>query len=512
MPLDFNVVERTGETRVPAASHVLAIDQGTTSTRSIVFDAEGKPVATAQREFTQHYPRDGWVEHDPEDIWRDVLATVKEAIEQAGLAAGDLAAIGITNQRETVVVWDKTTGEPVHRAIVWQDRRTARTCSALREAGHEELVRRKTGLLLDPYFSGTKLAWILDEVEGAREKAERGELAFGTVDSFLLWRLTGGAVHATDVTNAGRTLLYDIHAQRWDEELCALLRVPMGMLPQVHDSSHVFGTTTADLFGAPVTIGGIAGDQQAALFGQACFAPGTIKSTYGTGCFILLNTGEEAVASDHGLLTTPAYRIGGRMTYALEGSIFAAGAAIKWLRDGIGIITHASQTNDMATRIEGNHGVYMVPAFVGLGAPHWDPEARGTITGLTFDTEPAHLARAALEAVAYQTLDLIEAMVADGGSTPHAVCIDGGMAANEWLCQFLADILQLPVERPEHLETTALGAAFLAGLAVGIWPDLAALAATRSSNRRYVPAMDADVRSGLLEGWRRALGSTLTRN
>jgi glycerol kinase len=496
---------------VPAASHVLAIDQGTTSTRSIVFDSQGRPVATAQREFTQHYPQGGWVEHDPEDIWRDVVATVKDAIEQAGLTAADLAAIGITNQRETVVVWDRATGEPIHRAIVWQDRRTAKTCAALREAGHEPLVRQRTGLLLDPYFSGTKLAWILDEVDGARERAERGELAFGTIDSFLLWRLTGGKVHATDVTNAGRTLLYDIHAQQWDQELCDLLRVPMAMLPEVRDSSHVFGTTDPELFGAAVTVAGIAGDQQAALFGQACFAPGMVKSTYGTGCFILLNTGEEAVASEHGLLTTPAYRIGGRMTYALEGSIFAAGAAIKWLRDGIGIITHASQTNDMATRVGGNHGVYMVPAFVGLGAPHWDPEARGTITGLTFDTEPAHLARAALEAVAYQTLDLIEAMVADGGSTPSAVCIDGGMAANAWLCQFLADILQLPVERPEHLETTALGAAFLAGLAVGIWPDLEALAATRSHNQRYLPAMDSDVRAGLLEGWRRALKATLTR-
>ncbi|EJL29241.1 glycerol kinase GlpK [Novosphingobium sp. AP12] len=494
---------------MPAALHVLAIDQGTTSTRSIVFDAKGAPVATAQREFTQHYPRDGWVEHDPEDIWRDVVATVKHAVEKAGLGASDLAAIGITNQRETVVVWDRATGEPIHRAIVWQDRRTAKTCAALREAGHEPLVRARTGLLLDPYFSGTKLAWILDEVDGARERAIRGELAFGTIDSFLLWRLTGGRVHATDVTNAGRTLLYDIHAQQWDRELCDLLRVPMAMLPEVHDSSHVFGATTPDLFGAEITVAGIAGDQQAALFGQACFAPGTVKSTYGTGCFILLNTGEEAVASENGLLTTPAYRIDGRMTYALEGSIFAAGAAIKWLRDGIGIITHASQTNDMATRIDGNHGVYMVPAFVGLGAPHWDPEARGTITGLTFDTEPAHLARAALEAVAYQTLDLIEAMVADGGSTPSAVCIDGGMAANEWLCQFLADILQLPVERPEHLETTALGAAFLAGLAVGIWPDFEAIAATRSHSRRYLPAMDAEVREGLLEGWRRALKAAL---
>lgn len=493
-----------------ATSYVLAIDQGTTSTRSIVFDANGQPVGSAQREFAQHYPQDGWVEHDPADIWRDVVATVRDALTDARLSASDLAAIGITNQRETVVVWDRETGEPIHRAIVWQDRRTAAVCAQLREAGHESLVRARTGLLLDPYFSGTKVAWILDNVEGARDRAERGELAFGTIDSFLLWRLTGGKVHATDVTNAGRTLLYDIHAQRWDDDLCALLRVPAAVLPQVEDSSHVFGSSLPELFGASVKVAGIAGDQQAALFGQTCFDPGTVKSTYGTGCFLLLNTGTQAVTSEHAMLTTPAYRIDGRMTYALEGSIFAAGAAVKWLRDGIGIITHASQTNDMATRIEGNHGVYMVPAFVGLGAPHWDPDARGTITGLTFDTKPAHLARAALEAVAYQTLDLIEAMIADGGETPLAVSVDGGMAANDWLCQFLADILQIPVERPDHLETTALGAAFLAGLAVGVWSDLDAIVATRSHRKRYLPTLNSDDRERLLAGWRRALASTLT--
>jgi glycerol kinase len=495
---------------VPADSYILAIDQGTTSTRSIVFDAQGRPLATAQREFAQHYPEDGWVEHDPEDIWRDVVATVGEAIAEAGITAADLAAIGITNQRETVVVWDRATGEPIHRAIVWQDRRTARTCAQLREAGHEAMVRARTGLLLDPYFSGTKVAWILDAVEGARGRAERGDLAFGTIDSFLLWRLTGGAVHATDVTNAGRTLLYDIHAQRWDEDLCALLRVPMAMLPQVEDSSHVFGQTLPELFGAPVTLAGIAGDQQAALVGQACFAPGTVKSTYGTGCFVLLNTGETAVTSEHGMLTTPAYRIGGRMTYALEGSIFAAGAAVKWLRDGLGIITHARQTDDMATRIADNHGVYMVPAFVGLGAPHWDPEARGTIVGLTFDTEPAHLARAALEAVAYQTLDLIEAMIADSGTRPSAIRVDGGMAANDWLCQFLADMLQVPVERPVHLETTALGAAFHAGLAVGLWPDLEALARTWARRDAFTPRMADAARTKLIAGWQQALAKTLT--
>ena len=407
-------------------AHVLAIDQGTTSTRSIVFDANGRPVVIARREFAQHHPQDGWVEHDPEDIWRDVVAVVREALDKAGLKPSDLAAVGITNQRETVVVWDRATGRPVHRAIVWQDRRTAETCAALQRAGHETVVREKTGLLLDPYFSATKVAWILDNVEGARLRAERGELAFGTIDSFLLWRLTGGAVHATDVTNAGRTLLYDIHAQRWDSELCELLRVPMALLPEVHDSSHVFGTTDPGLFGGAIPVAGIAGDQQAALFGQACFAPGDVKSTYGTGCFLLLNTGDEAVASHNALLTTPAYRLNGKMTYALEGSIFAAGAAIKWLRDGIGIITHASQTHDMATRIPDNGGVYMVPAFVGLGAPYWDANARGSITGLAFDATAAHLARAALEAVGYQTLDLVDAMVKDSGRTPSSIRVDGG--------------------------------------------------------------------------------------
>lgn len=496
-----------GVSPVPEASHILAIDQGTTSTRAILFDRQGQPVATARREFAQHYPQGGWVEHDPEDIWRDTLDTVREVLGTA--TAGDIAAIGITNQRETVVVWDRATGAPIHRAIVWQDRRTAEVCAALKAAGHEGVVRAKTGLLLDPYFSGTKIAWILDHVEGARERAERGELAFGTIDSFLLWRLTGGRVHATDVTNAGRTMLYDIHAQCWDEELAELLGVPIAMLPAVEDSSHVFGTTDPALFGAAIPVAGIAGDQQAALVGQTCFAPGSAKSTYGTGCFLLLNTGETAVVSDNRLLTTPAYRIGGRMTYALEGSIFVAGAAIKWLRDGIGVITHASQTDDMATQVEDNRGVYMVPAFVGLGAPHWDPDARGTITGLTLDVTAAHLARAALEAVAYQTLDLVDAMVRDGGGAPTTIRVDGGMAANDWLCQFLADMLRTVVERPEHLETTALGAAFLAGLAVGVWPDLDAVAATRGDPRRFEPLMGEEERERLLSGWRRALARTL---
>ncbi len=492
-------------------AYVLAIDEGTTSTRSIIFDANGHIVVIARREFAQHHPQNGWVEHDPEEIWRDVVAVVREALDTAGLRPSDLAAVGITNQRETVVVWDRATGRPIHRAIVWQDRRTAETCAALRQAGHEPIVRKKTGLLLDPYFSATKVAWILDKVEGARSRAERGELAFGTIDSFLLWRLTGGRVHATDVTNAGRTLLYDIHAQHWDAGLCELFRVPMSLLPEVHDSSHVFGTTDTDLFGGAITIGGIAGDQQAALFGQGCFTPGDVKSTYGTGCFLLLNTGDQAIASHNALLTTPAFRLNGKMTYALEGSIFVAGAAIKWLRDGIGIITHASETHDMATQIQDNGGVYMVPAFVGLGAPYWDSNARGSVTGLTFDTKAAHLARAALEAVGYQTLDLLDAMVRDGGRTPSSIRVDGGMAANDWLCQFLADLLQVTIERPEHIETTALGAAFLAGLAVGVWPDLDAIAATRNHGRYFYPGMDQDVRERLLRGWRQAVARTLTR-
>ena len=494
----------------PNRTHILAIDQGTTSTRAIVFDRDARPVASAQTEFAQHYPEPGWVEHDPEDIWRDALAMARQAIDESGVGAGGIAGIGITNQRETVVVWDRATGEPIHRAIVWQDRRTAKRCAELKAAGHEAMVRGRTGLLIDPYFSATKLAWILDYVDGARTRAERGELAFGTIDCFLLWRLTGGAVHATDVTNAGRTLLYDIREQRWSEELCALFDVPMALLPEVYDNSHLFGTTGEGLFDATIPIAGIAGDQQAALFGQACFERGMAKSTYGTGCFMLLNTGEEAIESTHRLLTTPAYRLDGRMTYALEGSIFVAGAAIKWLRDGIGVITHASQTNDMATQVPDSHGVYMVPAFVGLGAPHWDPEARGAIFGLTLGATQAHLARAALEAVGYQTMDLTDAMVADGGKPPATIRVDGGMAANDWLCQFLADLLDVSVERPLHLETTALGAAFHAGLATGVWKDLDELAGTWARRDCFDPHMEASHRETLVAGWRSAVEKTLT--
>jgi len=492
-----------------AERYILAIDQGTTSTRSILFDERAHRVAVAQREFAQHYPAPGWVEHDPEDIWRDVVATARAAIADSGVAASAIAAIGITNQRETTLVWDRETGAPIHPAIVWQDRRTADRCERLKADGAEDEVRARTGLLLDPYFSGTKIGWILDHVDGARARAEGGALAFGTIDSFLLWRLTGGAVHATDVTNAARTLLWNIHEGRWDETMCALLGVPAALLPAVHDNAHAFGTTDPDLFGAAIPIAGMAGDQQAALIGQACFARGTVKSTYGTGCFMLLNTGDEAVTSTHRLLTTPAYRLNGRTTYALEGSIFVAGAAVKWLRDGIGVITHARDTDDMATRVPDSHGVYMVPAFVGLGAPHWDPEARAAIFGLTLGATQAHLARAALEAVGYQTLDLIEAMIADGGARPAMVRVDGGMAANDWLCKFLADLLEVPVERPDDLETTARGAAFLAGLAVGIWPDLDALAALWTREHCFEPDMADDHRKKLVTGWRDALQRTL---
>ncbi len=490
------------------ANHILAIDQGTTSTRSIVFDADARAIATDQVELAQHYPAPGWVEHDAEDIWRDALATAKRAIDAAGLGAGDIAALGIANQRETVVVWDRLTGEPIHRAIVWQDRRGAALCATLRQGGHEPDVARRTGLRLDPYFSASKLAWLLENVKGARGRAEAGQLAMGTIDGFLLWRLTGGAVHATDATNASRTLLFDIHAGRWCPELCRLFDVPMSLLPDVVDNAGSLGETDPTLLGRAIPITGMAGDQQAAMIGQTCFTAGMAKATYGTGCFLLLNTGEQAVTSRHRLLTTIAYRLDGQVTYALEGSIFVAGGAVKWLRDGLGLITHASQTDDMATRVPDNGGVYMVPAFVGLGAPHWLPNARGLITGLTLDTNAAHLARAALEAVAYQTHDLAEAMATDCTGRLGILRIDGGMAANDWLCQFLADLLDLPVERPAMLETTALGAAFLAGIGVGLWDGLKRVAALPRPVDRFEPTGEID-RMALLDGWRQALDRAL---
>jgi glycerol kinase len=491
------------------ARHILAIDQGTTSTRSIVFSDEARNVAVAQREFQQHYPAAGWVEHDAEDIWRDTLATAREALARSGLGARGVAAIGITNQRETAVVWDRSTGVPIHRAIVWQDRRTADVCAKLKRDGAENLVRQKAGLLLDPYFSGTKVAWLLDNVPGARGRAERGELAFGTIDSFLLWRLTGGRTHATDVTNASRTLLFDIHRQQWDDELLRLIRVPRALLPEVRDSSEIYGQTAEGLFEHPIPIAGIAGDQQAALVGQACFEPGMVKSTYGTGCFMLLNTGDSPVESRNRLLTTPAYRIKGRTTYAMEGSIFVAGAAVKWLRDGLRLVGKASETAALAEQVPENHGVYLVPAFVGLGAPHWDPNARGLICGLTLDSSGAHLARAALESVAYQTLDLASAMARDGAVRAATIRVDGGMASNDWFCQFLADVLDANVERPTELETTALGAAFLAGLATGVWKDLGAVAATWAKGAGFAPKMAPARRTEAIEGWQAALRRTL---
>ena len=491
--------------------HVLAIDQGTTSTRSIVFDDAARKVSADQREFQQHYPAAGWVEHDAEDIWRDTLVTARGAIAKSGLRARDIDAIGITNQRETAVIWDRSTGIPIHRAIVWQDRRTADVCAQLKADGAEELVRQRTGLLLDPYFSGTKVAWMLDNVAGARARAERGELAFGTIDCFLLWRLTAGRVHATDVTNASRTLLFDIHRQQWDDELLRLIRVPRALLPTVRDSSEVYGETAAGLFEHSIPIAGIAGDQQAALVGQACFEPGMIKSTYGTGCFVLLNTGDTPVLSKNRMLTTPAYRIKGRTTYAMEGSIFVAGAAVKWLRDGLKVVGNAAETAALAAQVPDGHGVYMVPAFVGLGAPHWEPGARGLLCGLTLDVTAAHLARAALESVAYQTLDLTDAMTRDGAARAAAIRVDGGMAANDWFCQFLADVLDARVERPTELETTALGAAFLAGLATGVWPDLKSVAKTWASGAAFSPSMAAGRRMEALAGWQTALRRTLAR-
>jgi glycerol kinase len=493
--------------------NILAIDQGTTSTRAIVFERTGRPIASAQREFQQHYPRDGWVEHDPETIWQDTLAVCRDALARATLDAAAIAAIGIANQRETVVLWERATGRPVHRAIVWQDRRTAERCRRLVEDGHEALVCASTGLVIDPYFSASKLAWLLDEVPGARAAAERGELAFGTIDSFLLWRLTGGRVHATDASNASRTMLYNIHRQDWDDDLLRLLGIPRAVLPEVRDCSGLFGTTPADLFGAPVPVTGMAGDQQAATIGQACIRPGMVKSTYGTGCFALLNTGATPVSSSNRLLTTIAWRIDGEVTYALEGSIFVAGAAVQWLRDGLKLIGQAGDSEPLAASIESTGGVYLVPAFVGLGAPIWDPHARGIITGLTRSTGIAEIVRATLEAVGYQTRDLMLAMQADlpEGHGQAALRVDGGMVANNWLCQFLADILDVPVERPVVTETTALGAAYLAGLAVGLYPSLESLAEVWQSERRFEPKMGAAERDRLYAGWldavRRARGA-----
>jgi glycerol kinase len=493
---------------------LIAIDQGTTSTRAIAYDAELNPVSSAQVELHQTYPAPGWVEHDPEEIWSAVVETMREAMARASLSAADIVGIGISNQRETTLVWDRATGKPVHPAIVWQDRRTADLCEAFRGQGHEADLTAKTGLLLDPYFSASKIAWLLENVKGAREKARDGKLAFGTVDSFLLWRLTGGKVHATDASNAARTALFDIGTGAWDVDLCALFGVPAAMLPRVMDNAGEFGVTAADLFGGTIRILGMAGDQQAATVGQGCFAPGMVKSTYGTGCFAVLNTGTERVASRNRLLTTIAYQLEGKRTYALEGAIFIAGAAVQWLRDGLKIIAEAAAVNDLATLADPAEQVYLVPAFVGLGAPYWDAQARGAIFGLTRQAGNAELARAALESVGYQTRDLIEAMRADwpaANGAANVLRVDGGMTASDAAMQFLADILDAPVDRPVVLETTALGAAYLAGRAAGVCPDLDGFAALWRRERRFEPRMDTTTRARKLAGWQDAVRRTLTR-
>ncbi len=491
-------------------SHILSIDQGTTSTRAILFDSAMRVIAIAQQEFTQHYPQAGWVEHDPEEIWQTAVAVCRGVLDKAGLSAGDLAAIGITNQRETTVVWDLATARPIHNAIVWQDRRTAPLCESLRGEGHEAGITAATGLLLDPYFSGTKVRWILDNVPGARDRAARGELAFGTIDSFLIWRLTGGRVHATDATNAARTLLFDIHSGEWSEDICRLLDVPMSLLPELRDCAADFGVTDPEILGAAVPILGVAGDQQAATIGQACFKPGMMKSTYGTGCFALLNTGRTPVASKNRMLTTVAYQLEGKRTYALEGSIFIAGAAVQWLRDGLGIIDSAPQSGDLAQQADPAQDVILVPAFTGLGAPYWDPDCRGAMFGLTRNSGPAEFARAALESVGFQTRDLLGAMQADwGGEAEVVLRVDGGMSASDWTMQRLSDLLGAPVDRPVMQETTALGAAWLAGMKAGIYPDMDGFAETWALDRRFTPGMDAGERETRYARWQRAVQATM---
>ncbi len=480
---------------------ILAIDQGTTSTRAMVFEPAGRALAVAQQELPQIYPADGWVEHDPEEIWRATLAVCREVLKKTP----DVAAIGISNQRETTLLWERKTGKPLHNAIVWQDRRGAGLCQKLEKEGHGPLVERVTGLRLDPYFSASKIAWLLDNLPDAKAKAATGELAFGTIDTFLLWRLTGGKVHATDATNASRTMLFDIHRQVWNEELLALFGVPGKLLPEVRDCAADYGASEPSLFGRAIPILGIAGDQQAAAIGQACFSPGMIKSTYGTGCFVLLNTGNVAPQSKNRLVTTVASRLSGKTSYAVEGSIFIAGAAVQWIRDGLGLIANAGETEAMAASLSGNAGVYLVPAFTGLGAPYWDPAARGAIFGLTRDIGRREIARAALEAVCYQTRDLMEAMAADGAPRPTALRVDGGMAKNDWVMQFLADMLALHVERPVVTETTALGAAYLAGLQAGVWNSIDDIAQQWRRERLFEPNMKTDERDRLYAGWKDAV-------
>ena len=492
-------------------TYILAIDQGTTSSRAILFDGALRPVAQAQEEFRQHYPSSGWVEHDPDDLWSSVAATARAAMAKAGVDWQAIAAIGITNQRETTLLWDRATGRPLHNAIVWQDRRTADACAALKEAGHEAMISARTGLLLDPYFSGTKLKWLLDTVPGARARAIRGELAFGTVDSWLIWNLTGGRVHATDATNAARTLLFNIATNAWDADICALLDIPMSLLPEVRDCADDYGVTDPSLFGGKIPILGVAGDQQAATVGQACFAPGMMKSTYGTGCFALLNTGADMVPSKNRLLTTIAYRLNGQTTYALEGSIFIAGAVVQWLRDGLRIIGNAKETQDLAEAADTTQELVLVPAFTGLGAPYWRPDCRGAIYGLSRNSGPAEFARAALESVGYQTRDLLEAMRSDWGAGADGVLrVDGGMTANDWAMQFLSDILGAPVDRPVVTETTALGAAYLAAMQAGVIGGPEEFARSWALDRRFSPQMDAATREARYARWGKAVAATMS--
>jgi glycerol kinase len=485
--------------------HVLALDQGTTSSRAIVFDTAGSIIAVAQREFEQHFPNPGWVEHDANEIWKTQCDVTVEAISSAGLSKTDIAAVGITNQRETTVIWDRKTGEPIHNAIVWQDRRTSDTCDRLRSDGHDATIQAKTGLILDAYFSGTKVAWLLDHVEGARERAERGELAFGTIDAWLVWKLTDGGLHITDATNASRTLMYNIHDNAWDDDLLGLLNVPRSLLPEVRSSSEVYGEVSAipELEGIPLS--GIAGDQQAATFGQVCVNPGMAKNTYGTGCFMLLNTGTEAQTSHNQLLTTIVWQRDGRTEYALEGSVFVGGAIVQWLRDGLGIIESSSDVEKLAATVDDNGGVYLVPALAGLGAPHWDPYARGTIIGITRGTTGGHIARAAVEGIAYQVADLADAMGSDAGEPMSELRVDGGAAANDFLMQFQSDLLQIPVVRPTILETTALGAAYLAGLAVGYWSSVDDVAQNWQIDRTFEPGMSGSDARRLRDRWNEAV-------
>ncbi len=480
--------------------YLLSIDQGTTSSRALLFDEYGKHISTAQQEFKQFFPNDGWVEHDPEEIWESTLSVCRQVIKQVPGAVDSICAIGITNQRETTLVWDRKTGETIHPAIVWQDRRTANFCESLKQSGAEGKVQAKTGLLIDPYFSASKIRWILDNVEGAKEKAEHGELAFGTVDTYLLWRLTNGQVHATDATNASRTSLFNIHEQSWDKELLSLFGVPGAMLPEVKDCSDDYGYAVESWFGKTIPICGVIGDQQAALVGQACFKPGMVKSTYGTGCFMVLNTGDKVIQSRNRLLSTVAYRIGGKATYGLEGSIFVAGAAVQWLRDGLKLVSHASETEALANQVGYNNSVYLVPAFTGLGAPYWDPSARGALFGLTRDTGIAEIVTAGLQSVCYQTRDLIEAMAKDGAKV-NGLRVDGGMVVNDWVVQFLSDLLAIPVDRPEVVETTALGAAYMAGLYVGVFENLDEIGNLWSMERRFEPALSTVDSDQLYQGW-----------